>query len=59
MDAKELKALDTLHNSPVDVDGGVFSPLSPIVSRSPPRLTDIEIKVVVLAPDYRYFSKTR
>ena len=30
MDAKELEALDPLHNSPVDVDG-VFSDLSPIV----------------------------
>ena len=50
MDAKELEALDPLHNSPVDVDGGVLSPLSVIVYNQLLGMTDVEGQVVVLVP---------
>ena len=44
MDVKELKALDSLHISHVDV--GVLSPLSPIVHDQLLSLTDGEGEVV-------------
>ena len=53
MDAKELEALDPLHNSSIDVDGDMLSPLSPIVHDQLLGLTDIEGEVVVLAPHCR------
>jgi hypothetical protein len=31
VDAKELETLDPLHHSPVDVNGGLFSPPFPVV----------------------------
>jgi hypothetical protein len=49
VDAKELEALDPLHYSLVDVDGGVLSPLSLIVHSQLLGLTDVEGEAVVLA----------
>ena len=48
--ANELEALDLLHNSSVNMDGGVLSPLCTIVHGQLIGLTDIEGEVVVLAP---------
>ena len=50
MDAKELEALDTLHNSPIDVDGGVLFHLSHTVHDQLFGLNDVEGEVGVLAP---------
>ena len=50
MDSKELEALDPLNYSPVDVDGGVLSPLSPIAHDQLLGLTEAEGEVIVLAP---------
>ena len=50
MDTKELEALDPLHYSPVDVDGGVLGPPFPVVHDQLFCLADDEGKVVVLAP---------
>ena len=50
MGAKELEALNLLHYSPIDVDGGVLNPLSPVVHDQTLGLTDVLEKVVVLAP---------
>ena len=52
MDTKELAALDLPHPSPIDVDGGVLSPLSHIVHDQLIGLTDVEVEVVVLAPHW-------
>ena len=50
VDAKELDTLNPLHYSPVDVDGGMLSPLSPVVHDQLLGLTDVEREVVVMAP---------
>ena len=50
MDAEKLEALDLLHYSPIDVNGGVLGPLFPIVHDQLLCLADVEGEVVVLAP---------
>ena len=47
MDTKELEALNVLHCSPVDENGGVLGPLFPVVHNLL-RLDHIEGEVVVL-----------
>jgi hypothetical protein len=47
VEAKELE--DPLHKSPVNVDGGKLSPLSPIIHDQLLGLSDIVGEVVVLA----------
>ena len=49
MDAKELEALNLLHYSPVDENGGVLGPLFPVVHNHLLRLDHVEGEVVVLA----------
>ena len=50
MDTAELEALDLLHYSPVNVDGGMLGPPFPIVYDQLLCLADFEREVVVLAP---------
>ena len=50
MDTKELETLDPLHFRPIDVNGGVFGPLFPIVHNQLLCLAHIEGEVVALAP---------
>ena len=50
MNTKELEALDPLHYSPVDVNGGVLDPPFPVVHAQLNCLADVEGEVVVLAP---------
>jgi hypothetical protein len=49
VDTKELEALNLLHYSPVDVNGGVLSPLFPVVHNHLLCLDYIEGEVVFLA----------
>ena len=49
-DAKELEALNLLHYSPVDENGGVLGPPFSVVHNHLLRLDHIEGEVVVLAP---------
>ena len=49
MDTKELETLDPLHYSPVNVNGGLFGPLFPVVHVQFLCLAHIEGEVVVLA----------
>ena len=50
MDTKELEALNLLHCSPVNENGGVLGPLFPVVHNHLLCLDHIEGEVVVLAP---------
>ena len=50
MDTKELEALNLLHYSPFDLDGGMLSPLFPVVHDQLICLAEAEGEVVVLAP---------
>ena len=50
MDTKELEALNLLHCSPVDENGGVLGLLSPVVHNHLLCLDHFEGEVVVLAP---------
>ena len=50
MDTKELEALNLLHCSPVDENGGVFSPPFPVFHHHLLCLYHIEGELVVLAP---------
>ena len=50
LDTDQLEALDPLHYIPVDVDGGVLTPLFHVVHDQLLGLTDVEGEVVVLAP---------
>ena len=50
VDNEELEALDPLHYSPVDVDGGVLGPPFSIVYDQLLYLADVKGEVVVLAP---------
>ena len=50
MDAKELEAVNLLHCSPVDENGGVLCPPFPVVHNNLLCLDDVEGEVVVLAP---------
>ena len=50
MDTKELGTLDSLHFSPVDVNGGLFGPPFPKVHDQPLCLAHIEGEVVVIRP---------
>jgi hypothetical protein len=50
MDTKELEALNLLHYSPVDENGGVLSPPFPVVQNHLLCLDQIEGEVVALAP---------
>ena len=50
MDTKELETLNTLHYSPVDVNGGLSGPLFPVVHDQLLCLAHIDGEVVVLAP---------
>uniref|UniRef100_A0A4W5RW29 Coiled-coil serine-rich protein 1 n=1 Tax=Hucho hucho TaxID=62062 RepID=A0A4W5RW29_9TELE len=50
VDTKELEALNLLHYSPVDENGGVLGPLFPVVHNHLLCLDHVEGEVVVLAP---------
>ena len=50
MDTKELEALNLLHCSPVDENGGALGPLFPVVYNYPLCLDHVEGEVVVQAP---------
>ena len=50
VDPKELEPLNLLHRSPVDENGGVLSPLLPVVHNHFLCLDHVEGEVVVLAP---------
>ena len=50
MDTEELEALDPVHYSPVEVNGGVLGSLFPVVHDQLFCLADVEGEVVVLAP---------
>jgi hypothetical protein len=50
VDTKELEALNLLHHSPVDENGGMLGPPLPVVHNHLLCLTDVEGEVVVLAP---------
>ena len=50
MDAKELEALNLLHYSPVDENGGVLGPPFPVVHNHLICLDHIEGEAAVLAP---------
>ena len=50
MDTKELEALNLLHYSLIDENGGVLSPAFPVVHNHLLSLGYIEGKVVILAP---------
>ena len=50
MDTEELEALNPLHYSPTDVNGGLLGPLFPEVHNQLLCLADVEGEVVVLAP---------
>ena len=50
MDTKELEALNLLHCSPVDENGGVLGPLFPVVLNHLLCLDHVEGEVVVLSP---------
>ena len=54
MDTKELETLDPLHYNPVDVNGGLFGPLFPVVHDQLLCLAHIEGEVVVLAPHCQF-----
>ena len=54
MDTKELETLDPLHTSPFNVNGGLFSPLFPVVHDQLICLAHIAGEVVVLAPHWQY-----
>jgi hypothetical protein len=49
VDTKELEALNLLHNSPIDVNGGLFGTPFPVVHCQILCLAHIEGEVVVLA----------
>ena len=53
METEELEALDPLHYSPVDENGGVFGPLFPVVHDQLLGLADVEEEVAVLVPHYQ------
>ena len=50
MDNKELAALNLLHYSPIDENGGMLGPLFPVVHNHLLCLEHVEGEVVVLAP---------
>ena len=50
MDTKELEALNLLHCSPLDENGGVLGPPFPVVDNHLLCLDQVEGEVVVLAP---------
>ena len=50
MDTKELETPAALHNSPVDVNGGLLGPPFSVVHNQLLSLAHIEGEVVVLAP---------
>ena len=50
VDTKELEALNLLHYSPDDENGGVLSPLFPVVHNYLLCLDHVDGEVVVLAP---------
>ena len=50
MDTKELEALNLLHYSPVDENGGMLGPPFPVVHNHLFSLGYVEGKVVILAP---------
>jgi hypothetical protein len=50
VDTKELEALNLLHCSPVDENGGVLRPLLPVLHNYLICLDHVEGEVVVLAP---------
>jgi hypothetical protein len=52
VDSKDPEALDLLHYSPVDVDGGVLGPLFPVIHDQLLCHADVEGEVVVLAQVY-------
>ena len=54
VDTKELKTLDPLHYSPVDVNGGLFGRPFPVVHDQLLCLAHIEGEVVVLAPHCQF-----
>ena len=49
MDTKELEALNLLHCSPVDENGGVLGPLFPVVHNHLLCLDDVDGEVVDLS----------
>ena len=51
MDTEELEALNPLHYSPIDVDGGVIAPPFHLDHDQLLCLADVKGEVVVLAPD--------
>jgi hypothetical protein len=53
VDTKELEALNLLHYSPVDENGGVPPPLSPVVHNHLLCLDHVEGEVVVLASHFQ------
>jgi hypothetical protein len=53
VDTKELETLDQLHYSPVNVNGGLFGPPSPLVHGQLLCVAHIEREVVVLAPHFQ------
>ena len=50
VDTEVLEALDPLHYSPVDMDGGVLGPAFPVVHDHSICLAHVEEEVDVLAP---------
>jgi hypothetical protein len=53
VDTKELEALNPLHYSPVDEDGGVLGPPLPVVYDYLLCIDHVEGEVVILAPHYQ------
>jgi hypothetical protein len=53
VDTDELEALDPLHYSPIDVNGGVLGPPFPVVHNQLLFLAEVEGEVVALAPHYQ------
>ena len=54
VDTKELEALNLLHCSPIDENGGLFGPPFPVVHNQLLCLAHIEGEVVVLAPHCQF-----
>jgi hypothetical protein len=50
---KEFETLEPLHNSPVDINWGMFGPAFPVVHNHLPCLAVVEGEVVVLAPHFQ------
>ena len=53
MDTGEFDALDPLHYTPVNVDGGMLGPLFPAFHDQLLCLADVEGEVAALAPHYQ------